>query len=103
MLDRAGERVRLRVSREGNRALSLLSDSGPGLPEEMLEKVFEPFLREEGSRFQETGGSGLGLAIARNLLRRQGGRVWLENLSGRGLKAVVTLPCREVTPALPKS
>ena len=67
-------------------------DQGPGLPQEELEKVFEPFYRTEASRNRETGGTGLGLAIARNLLRAQGGDVRLENCADGGLEAIVTLP-----------
>lgn len=66
-------------------------DHGPGLPEEELERVFEPFYRTESSRNRDTGGTGLGLAIARNLLRAQGGEVTLANAPDGGLVATVTL------------
>ncbi|MBD5803552.1 Osmolarity sensor protein EnvZ [Azoarcus sp. Aa7] len=68
-----------------------IRDDGPGLPQDELDKVFEPFYRVESSRSRETGGTGLGLAIARNLLRAQGGEVRLANRPEGGLEAVVTL------------
>ncbi len=69
-----------------------VEDEGPGVPEESREAVFQPFRRLETSRNRETGGTGLGLTIARNILRAHGGDVTLENLPGRGLRALATLP-----------
>jgi signal transduction histidine kinase len=69
-----------------------ICDAGPGIPEQELEKVFEPFYRLEGSRSRESGGTGLGLSIARNLARLHGGDITLHNLPGGGLEADLTLP-----------
>nr|WP_277819194.1 ATP-binding protein [Pseudoroseomonas vastitatis] len=69
-----------------------VDDAGPGVPEEQLESVFQPFYRLEQSRNRGTGGSGLGLAIARQAIGRHGGSVTLENLSGGGLRASIRLP-----------
>ncbi|MDJ0387245.1 ATP-binding protein [Roseomonas sp. E05] len=69
-----------------------VEDDGPGIPEESLEAVFQPFRRLETSRNRETGGTGLGLPIARNILRAHGGDVVLRNRPRGGLTAVVTLP-----------
>lgn len=68
-----------------------IRDHGPGLAEDELEKVFEPFYRTESSRNRETGGTGLGLAITRNLLRSQSGEVSLRNHPEGGLEAAVSL------------
>lgn len=70
----------------------LIRDHGAGLPDDELERVFEPFYRAESSRNRDTGGTGLGLAIARNLLRAQGGDVTLANAPDGGLIATVHLP-----------
>ncbi|CAI9120284.1 ATP-binding protein [Brytella acorum] len=72
-------------------AVVTVEDHGPGLPEDELERMFEPFVRAEESRNRETGGSGLGLAIARGIIREQGGDVRLENRPKLGLRAVVKL------------
>ena len=69
-----------------------IEDDGPGIPNEELERVFEPFHRVETSRNRETGGVGLGLPIARNILRAHGGDVTLTNRQPAGARATVTLP-----------
>jgi signal transduction histidine kinase len=68
-----------------------VQDRGPGIPEAERERVFEPYVRLEGSRAKETGGTGLGLAIARAVARLHGGEVRLEARPGGGLSAVLTL------------
>ena len=67
-------------------------DQGPGIPEVLLERVFEPFYRLENSRSRDTGGTGLGLSIARNIAQLHGGELVLRNRAGGGLKAILTLP-----------
>lgn len=69
-----------------------VEDDGPGLPDDLLQKMFDPFVRGENSRNRETGGTGLGLSIARNLVRGHGGEIRLENRPQGGLAAHVTLP-----------
>ncbi|WP_236037395.1 ATP-binding protein [Belnapia arida] len=69
-----------------------VEDEGPGIPDDQLEAVFQPFRRLEASRNRETGGTGLGLPIARNIFRAHGGDVVLRNRKGGGLVALATLP-----------
>lgn len=66
-------------------------DNGPGIPDNQLEAVFQPFTRLEISRNQESGGSGLGLAIVQQIAGANGWAVTLENLKPNGLKASVTI------------
>ncbi len=68
----------------------IISDSGPGIAESELKKVFEPFYRVERSRNRSTGGTGLGLSIARGMARMHGGDVTLENRPEGGLRATAT-------------
>lgn len=76
---------------DGDDKLSvIISDSGPGIAEAELKKVFEPFYRVERSRNRSTGGTGLGLSIARSMARMHGGDVTLENRPEGGLKATAT-------------
>ena len=78
---------------DDTRALTLrIRDHGPGIPEDMLERVFDPFFRLEASRSRETGGTGLGLSIARNIARSAGGDLTLHNLPQGGLEARLVLP-----------
>ena len=74
-------------------ALTLrIRDQGPGIAQDELGKVFEPFYRLEASRSRETGGTGLGLGIARNIARAAGGDVTLRNHPDGGLEATLHLP-----------
>lgn len=66
-------------------------DRGPGIPEDQLEAVLQPFHRLEQSRSRDTGGTGLGLAIAHQLALATGGSLRLRNRSRGGLAAEVTL------------
>jgi signal transduction histidine kinase len=68
-----------------------VSDRGPGIPEDELEQVLQPFYRLEASRNRDTGGAGLGLAIAVQLTRAIGGQLTLANREGGGLVATITL------------
>lgn len=70
----------------------IIVDSGPGIPQDALERVFDPFVRVEASRSRDTGGSGLGLAIARTIIQAQGGTIRLDNRPEGGLRQTVRLP-----------
>ncbi|RQS60998.1 HAMP domain-containing protein [Burkholderia sp. Bp8963] len=72
-------------------AIVAVRDSGPGIPDDLLEAVFEPFRRIETSRNRETGGTGLGLAIARQLALAMGGVLTLRNRPEGGLEARLEL------------
>lgn len=80
------------AEQEGDMAVVTISDRGPGLPEDELQTVFEPFYRGERSRNRQTGGTGLGLAVARQAARAAGGDVTLTNRPGGGLEARLALP-----------
>ena len=69
-----------------------IDDKGPGMPEALLEKVFEPFFRVEGSRNRHTGGHGLGLSIARSMADLHEATLFLDNLPQGGLRARLELP-----------
>jgi two-component system OmpR family sensor kinase len=95
LLDNAlkyGHRARVRVGRDGDLARVTIEDAGPGLPEDALERVFDPFERGDAARDPATGGIGLGLALARGIARAHGGEVHLERIVGGGLRAHVRLP-----------
>lgn len=87
-----GQRVDIAMERQASTLELSIRDHGPGLPEDELEKVFEPFYRTEASRNRDTGGTGLGLAIAHNLITAQHGRIRLGNAADGGLVARVSLP-----------
>lgn len=89
---RYGGGARIQVDDDAHELVLNIDDDGPGIPEEKLEQMFEPFRRGEDSRNRDTGGVGLGLAIARNLARAHGGDVTLANRPGGGLRVTVNLP-----------
>lgn len=69
-----------------------ISDRGPGVPQEQLEKIFNPFYRVDPSREKKTGGYGLGLSIAEKAIQRHGGRIVAANRDGGGLMVCIYLP-----------
>jgi signal transduction histidine kinase len=89
---RYGEAVTISTDIEDREAVIRIRDKGPGIPEDRLKDVFEPFVRLEESRSEETGGIGLGLAITRSIIHAHGGRISLNNRPEGGLEAVVRLP-----------
>jgi two-component system sensor histidine kinase KdpD len=94
--------VSVRVRSTGPRVLIRVSDRGPGIPQDELERIFEPFHRASG---EAGAGSGLGLAITRGFVEANGGRVRAESRPGRGTTFTIDLPvppqgrARELTPA----
>ncbi len=82
-----GAPVELALECTDRQARVIVRDSGPGIPDDQLEKVFRPFYRLEASRSQDTGGAGLGLAIVRQLAQTNGWKVKLTNRATGGLEA----------------
>ncbi|MCG2665301.1 HAMP domain-containing sensor histidine kinase, partial [Brevundimonas sp.] len=74
---------------EGTNTRLIVRDHGPGVPEDRLEALFEPFYRLDPSRSRDSGGTGLGLTIARRMAEGAGGRLTLANAEDGGLEAVV--------------
>lgn len=89
---RYGDSVEITAHDDGSQIRIDVVDNGPGIPETMMDKVFDPFFRIEGSRSRHTGGTGLGLGIARNIARSHGGELRLRNRDGGGLQAQLILP-----------
>lgn len=92
---RYGGSARCRVLREGGDVILLVEDEGPGLAEDSLERMFEPFERGDAARDPATGGVGLGLALARAIARAHGGEVRLTRRKGKGLCAQLRLPASD--------
>lgn len=69
-----------------------MEDNGPGVPEDQLPKLFEPFYRGDAARTRPAAGSGLGLAVVRRSMQQMGGSVRAENAPGGGLRIVMQLP-----------
>ncbi|MEP3045897.1 MAG: ATP-binding protein [Roseibium sp.] len=89
---RYGNAVQVTAEKTANQIIVRIMDEGSGIPEHQMNDVFEPFVRLEESRSEETGGIGLGLAITRSIIHAHGGTIELRNRDQGGLEAVVTLP-----------
>ncbi len=89
---RYGERAVVSLEADKKAVILSVRDAGPGIPPDMMERVFDPFVRLEGSRSRETGGTGLGLTAVRTVAHAHGGRVELINLQEGGLDVRVHLP-----------
>lgn len=76
-----------------------VADTGPGIPPEYHQEIFDDFFRLADGE-NGTEGSGLGLGIARRLVQTHGGKIWVESSSGHGSKFSLLLP---LTPVIPKS
>ena len=83
--------VEIETAREGKAAVLRVLDRGPGIPEQEIDRVMQPFTRLEAAR-SEPGGAGLGLAIVDRVARMHGGYVTLARRKGGGLEARVDLP-----------
>ena len=77
----------------------VIRDEGPGIPDDLLERVFEPFFRAEAGRMQTTPGAGLGLALAAEIVERLGGTLRLRNCEGGGLEQDIAIPLRAAAAA----
>lgn len=92
-----GGSIRLRLRSEPEQISLQVHDSGPGIPEEALGRIFERFYRVDKARSRSDGGSGLGLAIAAQLAQAHGGSLTAENHPQGGASFTLTLPRGEPT------
>jgi signal transduction histidine kinase len=76
-----------------------VSDTGPGIPREECERIFEKFRQVDSSNTRAKGGTGLGLAIAREIVAMHGGRIWVESTLGYGSTFCMELPMRAIAGA----
>lgn len=88
--------VSVSLEEEASAARIVVQDTGRGIPEDQLEKIFERFHQVDASDTREHGGSGLGLAICKNIVDWHDGRIWVENVKEAGAKFVVMLPMKDI-------
>jgi len=86
------EHVRVRLVEEEKRVLIRVEDDGPGIPEESMEQVLQPFFRLDSARTRDTVGFGLGLPIVARVAEAEGGTLRLSNRAEGGLRAEIVLP-----------
>lgn len=87
------ERVIIRVEQRFNSVRVIVSDNGPGVPENFRARLFQKFSQADSSDSRQKGGTGLGLAICKEIIERMGGGVGVEPAAGKGASFYFDLPC----------
>jgi K+-sensing histidine kinase KdpD len=88
----AGGSVAVRAWGENDQIKVKVSDTGIGIPEEALPRIFDEFYRAKNAKAMEREGTGLGLAIAKDVVEQHGGQISVESAVGEGSTFYVTLP-----------
>jgi two-component system phosphate regulon sensor histidine kinase PhoR len=88
----SGGRIEVISHANGREVVFTVADTGMGVPEADLERIFERFYRVDAARSREAGGTGLGLSIARHIVEAHGGRIWVESAVGLGSRFHFSVP-----------
>ena len=96
-------KIRLQANRRDNQVVLSITDTGIGIPEADLPRIFERFYRADKARSRELGGTGLGLSIVKHIAELHGGSVAAESAPGRGTTIRVLLPLRQDEVAVTES
>lgn len=89
---RYGNEATVSLLEDNNQIILRIDDTGPGIDEDSIADMLEPFTRGEASRNRATGGAGLGLTLARAIAEQHGGELVLSNRAEGGLRAEISLP-----------
>tara|TARA_B100000963_G_C22321331_1_gene534529 strand:- start:46 stop:684 length:639 start_codon:yes stop_codon:yes gene_type:complete len=87
-----GNKVEINTQKGNNRAIIIIEDDGPGIPEDQYKNVFKPFFRLDKSRSLNQSGVGLGLAIVEDIVNSHGGNIQLNKSKYNGLQVKIFLP-----------
>jgi signal transduction histidine kinase/response regulator RpfG family c-di-GMP phosphodiesterase len=90
-----GGHVWVTIEDEVVSARIVVEDNGIGIPEDQLEKIFDHFHQADGGATRRHGGTGIGLAICKNIVEWHDGRIWVENVPGKGARFVVVIPKKQ--------
>ncbi|MCB8969165.1 MAG: response regulator [Ardenticatenaceae bacterium] len=90
--------VTLRAFRQDGELRIQVTDTGPGIPEEQLARIFTEFYQVDYSLSRKHGGAGLGLAICHRFVQAHNGRIWVESILGEGATFTIGLPIEELSP-----
>ena len=88
----AGGQIHVSAGRRNGEVIFTVSDTGIGIPQADVPRIFERFYRVDVARSREVGGTGLGLSIAKHLVEVHGGRIWVESEVGRGSQFHFSVP-----------
>ena len=87
-----GDKVNVEIQKGNKRAIIIIEDDGPGIPEDQYKNVFKPFFRLDESRSLNKSGVGLGLAIVEDIINSHGGNIQLGKSKYNGLQVKISLP-----------
>ncbi len=90
-----GGKVWIKLEDEVVSARIIVEDNGIGIPEDQLDKIFDHFHQVDGTSTRRHGGTGIGLAICKNIVEWHDGRIWVENVPGKGARFVVVVPKKQ--------
>ncbi len=90
-----GGQVWVRLEDEVVSARLIVEDNGIGIPDDQIEKIFDHFHQADATMTRRHGGTGIGLAICKNIVEWHDGRIWVENVPGRGARFVVVIPKKQ--------
>lgn len=91
----ADKKVRVSVFPDDDGARIIIRDEGIGIPEDAVEKIFEPFYRTDESRTRTTGGYGLGLALTKAIIEAHGGTIKAESKEHEGTRLMIWIPVHQ--------
>lgn len=91
-----GGKVKIKVKKNEKDLIVTVTDSGTGIPDNEMSRIFERFYRVEKGRSAKLGGRGLGLAIAKHIIEAHGGTITVNSKLGKGSKFIFTLPTDEM-------
>lgn len=83
--------IKVKLAKEQQGIVIAVKDQGPGVPEDQLSSIFNPFYRVEEDRDRQTGGAGLGLTIAQRAVHMHNGTIRLQNIQPSGLQVIINL------------
>lgn len=84
--------ITININDESQEIVVSISDTGPGIPKDQMDKLFSKFYRASDTEARQLGGTGLGLIITKGLVEAQGGRIWFESVLRRGSIFYFALP-----------
>jgi signal transduction histidine kinase len=92
-----GGKVDISADREDGMVKVCIKDTGIGIPEEKMGKIFEKMYQVNSETTRKFGGIGIGLSIAKHIVEAHGGRIWAQSKTGEGSTFCFTIPAQEET------
>jgi signal transduction histidine kinase len=84
--------ITIKLAEQDHQNVISIQDSGTGIAQEEIPKIFNKFYRAKSARVNKTKGSGLGLTIAKSIVELHGGKIWVESEQGKGSVFSFTVP-----------